>query len=342
MRVLISWSEKQSKAVAEALKEWLDYFFEKDPETWMSEHDIAAGERWGNQLNKVLAKSSFGILCLTRENINAPWILFEAGSLAKTLEFSRVVPYCLELSPTEIGFPLQQFQGVQANKAGTFKLVQSINEVRHKRISTEHLKHAFETWWPQLGEKLNKIHVVQRMEVVDVSTLADSLGIVLREKQKQPGFSRSAVRILAADASELLFTHIEEVILADWLKAISFEFCIVDPDFAAIAEINPDFGKYAKKSLNRIAELAMDPRLAKKKVSILPARTYKHHPNTWGVLVDDSDLFIGFHNWVAQDRLEGTEHGVIYLRSGDPLWDRFFSLFTTWFDHSEIKQKAMK
>ncbi len=341
MKVFISWSGQQSKAVAEVLRVWLGYVFQGNPELWMSGHDISAGDRWANQLGLVLEQSSLGILCLTHENINAPWILFEAGSLAKSVTSSRVIPYCVGLSVNDIDYPLRQFQAVESTRDGTFRLVQTVNSARSNRLSTEKLEHTFETWWPQLHEKLSKIHVMQRMVIVGVETLAENVRQVLIEKQKA-GSTDTKVKVLAADAYHLLFHHLEPVILNADLKNISFEFCIVDPKFAADAKVNPEFAERAQESLRHIEELKTNQSLAEKRVLILPSRKYQYLPNTWGVLINDSDLFIGFHDWVAPDRLEGTQHGVMYLNSADPLWDRFYGLFTSWFEHSDLWREIDK
>jgi hypothetical protein len=62
-------------------------------------HRISAGARWANELANELAGTRFGILCLTRDNLNSPWLLFEAGGLAKTVEDTFVCPYLLVLQP---------------------------------------------------------------------------------------------------------------------------------------------------------------------------------------------------------------------------------------------------
>jgi hypothetical protein len=50
------------------------------------------------------------------ENQVAPWILFEAGALAKTIESTFVVPYLIDLEPPNINRgPLKQFQAKRAN-----------------------------------------------------------------------------------------------------------------------------------------------------------------------------------------------------------------------------------
>jgi hypothetical protein len=156
MKVFISWSGERSMAVAVALKMWLPYIFQ-DVEPWMSDHDISAGSRWANDLNAELESSNFGILCLTPENIRAPWMLFEAGSLAKTVQVARVVPYRLGLTATDVEPPLSQFQGVNADEDGTFRLLISINDARGVVMPIDMLQRIFEKWWPELKDNLENI-----------------------------------------------------------------------------------------------------------------------------------------------------------------------------------------
>jgi hypothetical protein len=156
MKIFISWSGQRSKLVAEALAEWLPDVFQ-NLKTWISDHNIAAGSQWSAELNRALHECGFGILCLTPENQRAPWLLFEAGSIAKALQTARVIPYCFDISPSEIEYPLAQFQGVEATREGTRRILQSLNRVHESPLSENRLKRAFETWWPSLEKKLNDI-----------------------------------------------------------------------------------------------------------------------------------------------------------------------------------------
>ncbi len=161
MKVFISWSGERSKAIASALKMWFPYIFH-DVELWLSDHDIHAGSRWHNDLDRELESTDYGIICLTPENLTAPWLLFEAGSLAKAVKVARVVPYRLELSSTDIEPPLGQFQGVDADERGTFKLLESINNVREVSLPLDLLQRVFAKWWPDLHSQLNGISAIQQ------------------------------------------------------------------------------------------------------------------------------------------------------------------------------------
>ena len=89
--VFISWSGQRSKALALQLHDWLKAVVQR-ANPWMSERDIGAGQRWNEQISARLKDTHFGIICLTPENLNAPWLLFEAGAVAKALDLARVVP----------------------------------------------------------------------------------------------------------------------------------------------------------------------------------------------------------------------------------------------------------
>jgi hypothetical protein len=119
-----------------------------------------------------LEKSRYGIVCLTKENVNKPWINFEAGALSKSIEkgtgvqfSSAVSPFLFGLKSTDFEGPLTQFQYVQNEKNDIFKLVSSINgKVEANPLPTEQLERAFTKWWPDLENALAKIANVGRAD----------------------------------------------------------------------------------------------------------------------------------------------------------------------------------
>ena len=77
MRVFLSWSGERSKLIARALKTWLrDVIHDLDP--WMSDHDIAAGERWGEKpVGRELQESRrWNFMLDNGEQLYQPWLLF--------------------------------------------------------------------------------------------------------------------------------------------------------------------------------------------------------------------------------------------------------------------------
>src|SRR5687767_11959277 len=112
MRIFISWSGDRSLAVAQTLHRWLkDVWHRVDP--WISTEDIRIGARWNPEVAQKLEEARFGILCMTKENLAAPWLIFEAGALAKTLDRSFVCPFLFDLKPSELKGPLVQFQAAR-------------------------------------------------------------------------------------------------------------------------------------------------------------------------------------------------------------------------------------
>jgi len=157
MDIFISWSGERSKAVAEALKKWIPFFIHAT-KPWMSASDIDPGERWNLKVAEQLQKSKIGILCLTPENLNAPWLIFEAGALSKTIEMTFVCPYLYEVSKRELLGPLSQFQAATTEKEETRRLIQTINNaLGPDAIAPDVLNKVFNRWWPDLKKEFKKV-----------------------------------------------------------------------------------------------------------------------------------------------------------------------------------------
>jgi len=151
MKVFISWSGEQSHKVALALRDWLPSVIQT-VEPYVSSEDIDKGARWSSDIAGELEKSLFGILCVTRQNLEAPWIHFEAGALSKSVDKSRVSPLLFGLKRSEVkSGPLLQFQSTIADADDVLKLLLSLNSACEPPLLEEQrLRSIFEVWWPQL------------------------------------------------------------------------------------------------------------------------------------------------------------------------------------------------
>lgn len=157
MKVFISWSGKKSKAVGELLNEWLQCVLQA-VNPWMSSKDIDRGSLWFSEINDQLKDTGIGIVCITSSNLNKPWILFEAGALAKGLSSNRVCTFLVDLTPTDISDPLAQFNHTLPDKEGLWSLVRTLNNyLDEKKLSEKILENVFETYWPQFEESFEKI-----------------------------------------------------------------------------------------------------------------------------------------------------------------------------------------
>lgn len=157
MNVFLSWSGERSKAIAELLDTWLQCVIQAvDP--WMSSKDIDRGSLWFSEINDQLQNTTIGIICLTQENKNKPWILFESGALAKGLSNSRVCTFLIDLEPTDVGSPLSQFNHTLPSQDGLWELVRTLNNsLKDKGLKEKTLELVFQTYWPQFESEFQKI-----------------------------------------------------------------------------------------------------------------------------------------------------------------------------------------
>ena len=157
MKVFISWSGERSRKVAEALRDWLPNVIQSVV-PFMSAEDIDKGARWTIELAGELDDTQFGLICLTQENLGAPWLLFEAGALSKSVESSRVVPYLFNVPLSQLQGPLTQFQASIADKDSTRGVIKSINTASGENaLDPSRIDDAFDTWWPRLEGSLKNI-----------------------------------------------------------------------------------------------------------------------------------------------------------------------------------------
>src|SRR5688572_1182194 len=121
MNVFISWSGGLSKSVAELLKIWLKCVLQAT-EPWVSTEDIDKGSIWFGEIGQQLKDTSVGIVCLTRDNLDARWILFEAGGMAKGLTQNRVCTFLVNVNDSDVKPPLSMFNSTKPNREDMFKL----------------------------------------------------------------------------------------------------------------------------------------------------------------------------------------------------------------------------
>lgn len=156
MKIFISWSGDRSKALAAALKDWLPTVLQY-VQPWMSSSDINSGERWSSVIATQLQETNFGILCVTKENLAAPWLLFEAGALAKSMQEGRVIPLRLDVEPSEVTGPLEQFHSEKADSEGVKKLLNSLNSSWTAPVADDVLQNVFDPMWAVLQKKIEAI-----------------------------------------------------------------------------------------------------------------------------------------------------------------------------------------
>ena len=164
MKVFLSWSGEKSHKVALVFRDWFPSVIQS-LEPYVSSEDIDKGTRWSTDIAKELEDSTFGILCVTKENLTAPWLTFEAGALSKTMDKSFVSPFLFDIKRSEVDGPILQFQSTIFNKEDVKKLIKTLNKASGEdQLNDAMLDKAFNVWWPTLEEELNKLTDMKEAE----------------------------------------------------------------------------------------------------------------------------------------------------------------------------------
>lgn len=192
MKVFLSWSGARSRAIAEALREWLPNVIQA-VEPWMSAEDVDKGLRWSSEIAVQLEGTRFGIICLTPDNLESPWILFEAGALSKTIDKAFVCPFLFGLDPSDVKGPLAQFQATKAEKDDTKRLITTINNaLGDQALAAQKIETAFEHWWRDLEWALRSVKEIAgdaKPERSDREILEEVLELVRSEARDSRAFS---------------------------------------------------------------------------------------------------------------------------------------------------------
>lgn len=156
LKIFISWSGDLAKSIARVWHDLLLEMFDRAT-PWVSDLDIEAGARPLDDIKRELDGTSFGIIVVTPENQNAPWLNFEAGALSKALSdaTTRVMPSLVNFtSPSQVTSPLKQFQGNLLNQEGVMKILKTIAKGVDADWSTK--ERTFNrAWSPEYEQRFN-------------------------------------------------------------------------------------------------------------------------------------------------------------------------------------------
>ena len=106
-----------------------------------------------------VSQTDFAVICLSPDNLNSPWLLFEAGAIANRLDQANVCKFLIgDLTENDIKPPLLNFKStLLKDKEEMRKLVQKINQMHETRIlSSNALNRRFEGGWPKLEDYCNR------------------------------------------------------------------------------------------------------------------------------------------------------------------------------------------
>jgi hypothetical protein len=162
LKVFLSWSGDHSRKVAAALERWLPNVLQA-VEPFMSDEDISLGKRWSSEIARELDRTQVGLVIITRTNVEAPWLNYEAGALGRTLAEDKVMPLLFGLSPQEVTRgPLAQYQLKSWSEETARSLVVLLNQETTTPIDNRRLDVLFGHWWPELQRELEALELLHR------------------------------------------------------------------------------------------------------------------------------------------------------------------------------------
>ena len=205
--VFIGWSGERSRVVATFLRGWISLVVQS-ARPWMSDTDIQKGSRWLEEALTVLKGIKIGITCLTSENLQRPWILFEAGAISNAIgERTRLCTYLIdEIEPQDIELPLGMFQATKARKEDTRKLIRTINtSVSEEPVSERDLDEIFNAMWPRFEQMLGTLPAPEE---------------TARVKRSVEDMVPEILEIVRADPNRAMVAEILEIVRADSNRGI--------------------------------------------------------------------------------------------------------------------------
>lgn len=210
MKVFISWSGELSNQIAKELSIWLPSIIQS-VEVFYSPEDIKKGENWDARLTSELENSDFGIVCLTSENVMAPWIHFEAGALSKKFD-SKVAAIMVDVVTSDIQGPLSRFQATKLEKEDFYKLIKDINEESGNKIDESILKNTFDAIWEKMYEKIASIINASQSTKKNKGTqkeknMNDILEELLQLVRKQDALLNNPEKLLPIDYFNFIFSR---------------------------------------------------------------------------------------------------------------------------------------
>lgn len=217
MRIFASWSGDESKQIAELLKSWIPCVIQ-DAEVYVSSQDIGKGERWLASVSNNLSEIDFGIIVVTKTNVNAPWILFEAGALSKSVK-GIVVPLLCGIDNFEAAkSPLTQFQYARPVQSEMRDLLLQVNSFCSKPLDQTRIEAALSKWWPDFVSKYEQIELpevkVPKKETDSsrLQNIEDALGQMMFEMRRMRNVQETLgnARVTAEAIAESAITMTDE------------------------------------------------------------------------------------------------------------------------------------
>jgi hypothetical protein len=171
--VFICWSGPRSLDLAKRLCGLLERVVPELKGRIFISTQIEKGARWFDEIATRLESARAGILCLTPENLAAPWLHFEAGALAKGLQASagadsqpaspahaknRIFTYLHGVSPASLRGPFEHYQSATTTREDTSGLIAALVSALQLDDRTDR-SGDFQAAWPAFERDVRRIEM---------------------------------------------------------------------------------------------------------------------------------------------------------------------------------------
>jgi hypothetical protein len=152
--VFLSWSQPVAAEIATHLKPFLEDVL--GTATIFMSQAMEGGTRWSMEIPQRLESCNAGLVLVTQENSQEPWLHFEAGALSKQIEESRVVPLLCGSTVGDIqGTPLSLFQAKNLDHDDFLSVCVAFGNAF--AVGEEAVRRRFEKSWPDLEAAVAKV-----------------------------------------------------------------------------------------------------------------------------------------------------------------------------------------
>lgn len=155
MRIFLSWSGKISERIASLIRQYIPLFLDSSEISFFYSPEIKKGVLWPTKLFENISNCQTTIICLTPENVEAPWINFEGG--ANAAKGFKTCPIFFGFQNHNPSGPLSYFQVTYYTKTDFFKLICSLNDELENKCDESTLKELFEKQWKSFKSKTDNV-----------------------------------------------------------------------------------------------------------------------------------------------------------------------------------------
>jgi hypothetical protein len=163
MQVYISWSGQRSYRFALLIRNLLRKVI-PELEVWVSSEDIQDGARWSSDLIEILNQVTFCLICANPSNQLSPWLQYELGAIAMSVDRYAIRVLLHELTSYSIKGPLSLYDSVQVTKNEFQKLFEDLlANFTRIRLPRFDMVANLDQHWPSFQQDFSEIGMVSQV-----------------------------------------------------------------------------------------------------------------------------------------------------------------------------------